>query len=480
MSSKGYRDGTSEGNSEEGTPAALNTGHKQTRPGGALTDVGGYLLKESRPPETWINWREVRVSPAAARHYAEELRLGAREVSLLKSVAALEQVTAEALNRLYYGSEQACRAGLHALRRKRFIVRLAGVTELAKLAVGRRQRHDNHIFALDWNGSYFLEELGADELRQWLPRRVANVGPRIMHSLGVSEIWSYLAAACRATWEEPAQSADGSWPALTPFTLSLHFTKEGPRFPGVPLDGYSYLAGRRVQSWLMRPDARACVRMQIHPYRGHPYNPHSAPAFPATSQNQYSAAFRTFEQALLPEPPPPPGGPALRIPGTTVPSPLQAYHEYLFVEMETGRNSADDIRDKMRAWRRLAIMPNVFEPLYGMLPRLLIVCRTQQGTEKMAAFWRREASGMRDLSVIVTSLELLGRACHGSQGRRGLLDRVWCDALTPNGAEWVPLATALGLHTRMERVRQYLQLHPGVLHIHPDDQPRWLPPAEGT
>src|SRR5688572_13309273 len=153
------------------------------------------------------NQKIVPVSPEDA------LRLSAgfteRDIALLVSVERLGTVTAEQLARAFFNSSRSAYNRLRLLSEHRFLRRVAADPATMRNATGteggRGNQSDgrragkagpwNPAFSLDRNGYYLLTGHHGYRARNWQASTAGAVTSRFGHTIGVSEIWSYLVAA---------------------------------------------------------------------------------------------------------------------------------------------------------------------------------------------------------------------------------------------------------------------------------------------
>ena len=148
------------------------------------------------------------------------------------------------------------------------------------------------------------------------------------------------------------------------------------------------------------------------------------------------------------------------------------YYRTLLLEMETGANSPQDVRDKIAIYNRLLRNgEEMWTGAYGIAPRVLVVVRHDAQIEAQASIWRAHYLYKKGTAVLLTSLQTLARASRsgkdeesnhaapactvdraGSTGRvgkmgrvsrRALLDeRCWLDVMSSDPV-WKSLGEAL-------------------------------------
>jgi hypothetical protein len=150
----------------------------------------GYLLRK-RPGS------DVPVGQEAAVLLSDCLT--DREVEILLTVERLNFATAEQLSRAFFNSHRSAYEALLPLVSRRFLANRGVAASMIDSAVGHYSPPRNPAYVLDWNGYYYLTGHLGYRLRNWSPSTAAVVTSRFGHTIGISEIWSYLLAAARAT-----------------------------------------------------------------------------------------------------------------------------------------------------------------------------------------------------------------------------------------------------------------------------------------
>lgn len=180
-------------------PPADNEQHRKWNipPGGTITNGSGYLTRSRQ--DTYHNkWSQVPVGPIAVSALSKGLN--ERDHFILLIAEQLQVVTTEQIARAFFDSPVTARNRVRFLREKRFLASPEADHITVSAAVGRRDGIHNAPLVLDWNGKYLLEHMHYD-LPTWNPATVAQVNNRFGHTLGVSELWSYMAAAARSTYD---------------------------------------------------------------------------------------------------------------------------------------------------------------------------------------------------------------------------------------------------------------------------------------
>jgi hypothetical protein len=100
------------------------------------------------------------------------------------------------------------------------------------------------------------------------------------------------------------------------------------------------------------------------------------------------------------------------------------YYRTLLLEMETGANSQQDVRDKILMYNRLLRTgEQAWLSAYGIAPRVLVVVRSDRQLDAQASIWREHYIYKKGTAVLLTSLQRLaeveGPRNQGSQGSQG-------------------------------------------------------------
>ncbi|HKP53212.1 MAG TPA: hypothetical protein VJ183_11245 [Chloroflexia bacterium] len=278
--------------------------HGEQAAGDTLTRVtssSGYLLRE-RPPDKRTNWPSVPVGRAASLRLAHGLT--EREVEIMRFAERFRMVTLHQVRRAFFNSDIPAFKLVHKLRMGRFLAKLdipaAALRSSLGLGAEAAMASDvpDVVLVLDWNGYYYLRyhadpdaPLGygeVDEERQrpgsgeglitrWHPASVAQTTSRLGHTLAVSDVWSYVTAAARATYERPTPqypddpikyrlkvfvlnereagvplNPSASFISLASAPRVLDKASQSTRSPASPA---SSVAGRSTSKFLLMPDA---------------------------------------------------------------------------------------------------------------------------------------------------------------------------------------------------------------------------------
>jgi hypothetical protein len=507
----------------------------------AMCDASGYLLR-NRPPDRLTDWTEVPVGRAAALRLSHGLTI--RDLEIMRFAERFGMVTQEQIRKLFFNSDMPAFKAVMELRKRRFLVRLEIPANLVHASVGRRPGPTNSVLVLDWNGYYYLryhadglayskmsryvgigsaagsaaesmladrEHMGetkgtdtekeggdggsAGAISRWDPSTVAQVNSRLGHTLGISEVWSYVMAAARATYERPTPQHPED-----PIKYRLKAFLLNERESCIPSNLAMLSRGsdrKRVGKFLVIPDATIALSFQVSlpPTRQVPATPsilaipgdnrpgeqsptgfRSAGSAGATNRNpdsllwwppggwkewgasnrprqpgqsedpqrhsnQYDPTQTSWQHAFLPMMPfPAPGQPG------DAPSPFSARYRFAFVEMETGTNNRNDLYTKIERYNRLYRIPEIWQYMYGQkhFPRVLVVVRSKEQIERTTILWREKFAHHACTAVLVTSLPHLAEVY--SFGRRGLIELpCWLDVFGDPKPRWCTLDDALGI-----------------------------------
>lgn len=473
-------------------------GHKgggDVRAEHCVTDGRGYLLRQ-RPGCNVPVGR--RAAAMLSKNFTD------REIAALIAVEQLGMVTAEQLGRAFFNTHRSAYETLLTLTTKRFLVNPGADPLLIRRAVGHRLPPRSPVYALDWNGSYLLSYEHEYHLCNWRPATAGLITTRLGHDLGISEIWSYLLAAARATQEQAQASGPNSPPAIPvhadlggdsngaggavetveaaegpylpcPYRLSLAFRNErasllSRRQRHVTHDGASAKNRRGV---LLQPDATFTFAIRnVSPVPLSPISPArvgtSLPG-PLSSKGEgddgihtsgqiesvesasprWSRTLSSWEPAFLPEAPS--AEVILASEKLATADSGHTYYRSLLLEMETGANNLTDITAKIGQYNRL-IRTNqeTWRNAYGISPRVLVVVPTDNQVEAQALKWRVHYFYKQETAILLTSLQTLARVYsnggqehQGSQRRRALLEHpCWLDVMVDR---WKSLGEALAI-----------------------------------
>jgi hypothetical protein len=444
-----------------------------------ITNHRGYLLRE-RPGSN------VPVGPTAAVQLSDGLT--DREICALMFVEQLGMATPEQLARVFFKTTRSAYETLMPVVRRRFLANIGADLAQIRRALGHRPPPRSPAYILDWNGAYLLPAQHDYQLRNWRPSTVALITSRFGHNLGVSEVWSYLLAAARATHERnPECDSDGS----LQYRLSIGLrnerasllTERGAREAsrllasanvdnsvapfGQMLD-YEEKVRDRV---LLQPDATFILAIsELNDPATHFIPPilrqetlltgvrhmtaHTTRSGPNDSLPGVSSSFalESWESAILSDSPY--GVAMVASEKLVAKNHSETYHRALLLEMETGANNSKDVVNKINAYNRL-IRTNerAWVGTFGVGPRVLVVTRTEAQLDTLAKIWRTHYFFRgKETSVIMTSLQTLAAAYTaggmngqaGSRGRRALLEQsCWIDVMAPGAPAWMTLGEAL-------------------------------------
>ncbi|MBF6611563.1 MAG: replication-relaxation family protein [Chloroflexi bacterium] len=456
-----------------------------------ITDRRGYLLRQ-RPGSS------VAVGPAAALLLSDGLT--DREIAAMKFVEQLGVVTAEQLARAFFNTTRSAYETLQPLVRRRFLANIGADPAQIRRAVGHRPPPRNPAYILDWNGAYHLSTHHDYELRNWRPSTVALITSRFAHNLGISEVWSYLLAASRATHELNLVSPSED---LWRYRLSLGLrnerasllTQRGAReaadsmmaadslgalgSPGYPGSMSGQERAKVRDRVLLQPDATFILAIrEMGEQAALPPDPQEPPVGSVGAAHgaphairpghddrspspRWNPASESWEPAILSDPP---YGAAMAVSEKLAARNHQeTYYRALLLEMETGANNSKDVINKITAYNRL-IRTNelAWTGAFGIGPRLLVVTRTALQIDALAKIWRTHYfHSSKETSVLMTSLQTLARV-YGAHGRSGRGDRralieqpCWLDVMAAGAPAWMTLGEALrvGVVMRTERRR---------------------------
>lgn len=470
---------------------------------GAIIDPKGYLLR-NRPPQRWIDWTKVPVGRAASLQLSHGL--SSRDLEIMRFAERFGMVTLEQITRVFFNSEDPASSAVMKLRKRRYLAKIEVHPPFLADAVGRRPGVTNSVYILDWNGFYYLRyhangtrasvasgtnadtadsesngpggqngigrasregggdhEAGDQAISRWNPATVAQVNSRLGHTLGVSEVWSYIMTAARATYERPtpqhpedpikyrlkayllnerescipsnlAMLSRGATPnagkflAIPDATIALSFQVSLPHSPSFPSgsSGSSVTHWRSHQPslWVL-PDEKDDRTGAAHVRRG---------------ANQYDLSLRSWQHVFLPVLPFPARGQIVE-----PSSPFAPRYRFLFVEMETGTNNHKDLLAKIAGYNRVYGRQEIWHYLYGeRFPRVLVVVRAKEQIERTATIWRSEFAHRAQTAVLVTSLHHLAEVY--ALSRRGLIELpCWLDVLNEQRPTWRTLDDALAI-----------------------------------
>ncbi len=462
-------------------------------PGGIITSGNGYL-RRSRPDTYHHKWSKVPVGPVAAQELSKGL--DERDFRILVMTEQMRVVTTEQIARAFFDSPVTARKRVRSLRERRFLASPEVDHQVLGAAVGHRAGIHNAPLVLDWNGKYLLEHQHHD-LRTWNPATTAQVNSQFGHTLGVSELWSYMVAAARASNEHPLESKvergmraeSGSemshdkssdspqvrtaesvaeeqaqkkvefavgllneresviyYECCTGWSLELARATAGPADMevGVQSDRAVRKGKLRRESYrpLVRPDATLVLAAMPAEIK------RRTQAASNNNGTRQSACYRgNWYDSLLPTVPSPRALQLAEHLGDTV-------YKLLFIEMETGSNSSKDVIQKVGRYNQLyrRLLPGgdtlpgySWTALFGnILPRILVVVRDTSQVEAQVMLWRTHYDVKSAGSVILANLEVLSWVY--AYDRSSLLRYpCWLDVMKPKAPEWKTLGSILGL-----------------------------------
>ncbi len=448
--------------------------------GSPITDHNGYLLR-NRPGS------DVPVGPMEALLLSKGL--GARELAILKATERLGVVTTEQVGRAFFNSPRSAYNRLLLLRYRRFVARLGVDVATVRLAIpsphaGDRRPGMNPAYALDWNGYYLLTAHHGYRADNWRAATAAAVTSRVGHELGVSDVWSYLVAAARATQEMETQAAGQ---ATGRYRLSIGFLNEresvlsvgsgaGLRSIGAAPAGVAF-QGRRGRAGvkgkvLIQPDglfvigaresrATGSLKAQLGAQASGQTGTPRGQQGKEVQQGHLGQLGKEGQRGTATGSPNPRWNPTLHSwhPSLlgSVPSPGEwaagvasgdegdMLYRMLLLEMETGSNDLVDVARKVGGYNRLVQgHRQAFHMAYGPSPRVLVVVRTDAQIEGQARTWYNYCRIGGETSVLLTSLQLLARIYR--RGRLALVSEpCWLDIMAPPERRWKTLAASLDL-----------------------------------
>jgi Replication-relaxation len=454
----------------ESLPAPAESEQRRTwdvPPGGIITNGAGRLRR--RRPDTYHHaWSAVPVGPVSARKLSKGLN--ERDYLILLMAERSHVVTTEQIARAFFDSPVTARKRIRLLRERRFLATPEVDHRAVSAAVGHRGGAHNAPLVLDWNGKYLLEHLSYN-LRTWDPATVAQANSRFGHTLGVSEVWSYIVAAARATHERVSQSGASGYPeakeakeARDRLAVGLLNERESVVYhegcTGWSLEmergeGSGAETGVRAEEWknwkprpLVVPDATLVLAVTPDE-RGQAYY-EAARKNNSKSPSSYQGSWH---QGLLPAVPSPAGMRAAEHQGST-------RYRCVFLEMETGSNSSKDMMHKIERYNHLydrlihgdMMHGENWKTLFGpTLPIIVVAVRDKSQVGGQVTSWRAHYSAGPSGSVILVNLEVLALAYAGgtyanATGRSRLLTQpCWLDVMRSEGPKWRPLRDILGL-----------------------------------
>ena len=430
-------------------------------PGGIVADGAGHLRR--RRPDTYHHpWSTVPVGPKSAVQLGRGL--DERDHLIMLMAERAHVITTEQVARAFFNSPVTARKRIRLLRERRFLATPEVDHRMVSRAVGHRGGTHNAPLILDWNGKYLLEHQG-HELRAWDPATVAQVNSRFEHTLGVSEVWSYVVAAARVTHAYPAVRplhpvrAEASNGKSTPNRhdacdhlavgllnerdsvvynegctgWSVHLEKAEAHLQcasaptRMPVDN--------LVSWKPRPLVKPDATLVLSITAGNAYD--------VKALHSYQGGWRDAQLQVIPSPADMRAAEQL---GRT-------RFRHMFLEMETGSNSTRDMVDKIRRYTHLFRLLRVGDMMYEQswrtlfgptLPVILVAVRDSRQVDMQAMLWLTHFEHKAPGAVILANLEVLAHVY--AMGRSHILTRpCWLDVMSQDGAKWKPLSEILGL-----------------------------------
>jgi hypothetical protein len=460
----------------EGSPLQEPAKGEQRRtwdvpPGGIITDGAGRL-RLHRPDTYHHPWSAVPVGSVAARKLSKGLN--ERDYLILLMAEKLQVITTEQVARVFFESHVTARKRIRLLRERRFLASPEVDHRIVSAAVGHRGGMHNASLVLDWNGKYLLEQVRYD-LRTWDPATVAQANSRFGHTLGISEVWSFIAAAARATHDThqrtrerasepepvvPGQSqATGSgvrdqmavgllneresavyYEGCTRWSLELEWAAaQGDIKAGAGV------REERSKRWKYRPLVKpdATLVLSVTPDETERAYRMAELKSNSKSPSSYQGNWR---DALLPAMPSPAAMRGAEHVGNTK-------YRYLFLEMETGSNSSKDLVDKIGRYNQLHNRVTQGDMMHGQswrtlfgttFPTIIVAVRDIGQIDGQVTLWRTHFVARSAGSVILANLELL--SLEFDRGRSRLLTQpCWLDVMRPEGPKRMALSEILGL-----------------------------------
>ncbi len=128
-------------------------------------------------------------------------------------------------------------------------------------------------------------------------------------------------------------------------------------------------------------------------------------------------------------------------------------YRYLFLEMETGSNSAQDMKHKIGRYNQLysrlqqgdMTHTRSWRMLFGQtIPSILVAVRDRSQIEGQVTAWRTHYTARSAGTVLLANIELLAMAYAGGRSRL-LRQPCWLDVMRPEGPRWTALSEVFGL-----------------------------------
>jgi hypothetical protein len=357
---------------------------------GTVTDGSGYLLRH-RP-----GW-DVPIGPRAAVQLSRGFT--DREIAMLAAVEQLGMVTAEQVARAFFNTHRSAYERLLLLSQKRFLVNVGADASIVRRALAHRSPPRNPVYALDWNGAYLLSYEHRHNLDNWRPSTAALITTRLGHILGVSEVWSHIMSAARAS-QEPGQGGQSVGYELT--VAFQHERKTLLSLPPIKKEEPTRTWGRV----LLQPDGAVVVGIRLRPAGA------TSAGDPNPPSPRWSPTLSSWRPAFMLHAP----SPEVMLKSEKLAATDKAcvYYRTLLLEMETGANNATDTLRKIKAYNRVIRSHlDLWVGSYGQAPRVLVVVPTDRQVDEEALKWRMHYYYKKETAVLLTSLETLAKAQRG-------------------------------------------------------------------
>ncbi len=426
------------------------------------------------------NREKVPVGPADALRLSTGLT--SRDIAVLIYIEQLGMATTEQLARAFFNSSRSAYNRLRMLSERRFLARVAADPVTVRIATGAggklwdqndalqigEPRTWNPAFSLGRNGYYLLTIHHGYRARNWQASAEGAVTSRFGHTIGVSEVWSYLVAAARAT-QELGISPEDQWR----YSLKVGFLTERQSMLTAKraaiasksiadsrslssvsgdLDGDDHARGRSKA--LLRPDGALILAIRELDWAdddnaNRDIEKRSGPdgSDCKVTSARWDPSLHNWQQALLPAAPPRAVLAEHERPGSII-------YRTLLLEMETGSNHPGMLNDKVARYNWLIRnRKQAWDRVYGHSPRVLVVVQTDDQIEMQAQTWRSQYIFQVETAVLLTSLQTLSRVYNSAGGigigaakqrRRALIEQLcWLDVMAATGPTWKTLKDAL-------------------------------------
>lgn len=397
-------------------------------PGSALVSPSGYLLRQ-RPDSPTHKWSGTPVGADVATRLGR--KLDALDLEVLSAVGSHGRMTVEQLWRMLFRSAVTTEKRIRRLCNLRFLAKLEVTPAQLQSWIGRRPSIHNAVVILDWNGAYLLKAREASSLK-WNPATVARLDGHLGHAVSVSEAYSYIVAAARATHDygSPGGTASDSSQAYDwNMTVGWRGNDEVAEH-GRQRDETKRRPSAVEKEPLPRPDRVVCLSIKI-----------AKPGEPSENEaSQHGQRPNPMDQtpAVMRFIPPHDAAQSLE-------SANSLFVRYVLIEFESGSNSTRDMITKIEQYATLYRERETACRLYGSrFPRIVLITRQEAQVEPLAHTWRTKFPNRAQTCVLLTSLERLSAV--SAEGHHALLTTpCWLDAMAPNIPTWLPLPLALGI-----------------------------------